>query len=140
MRSKFTSIAKVRKQQRDIIETHLAKARFEKHEIKQKIISLYKDIDKIKTPTSGNIFLMNIAREKLVIMRKAKDILNEKLFAKNIEIDKLKEQYKLTNIEFEKIKYLEEQDFQESIKKIKKEESLNMDEIANMLFINKGRN
>ena len=36
MNSKFTQIAKVRKQQRDVVETRLAKARFEKQEIKKK--------------------------------------------------------------------------------------------------------
>jgi len=135
--SKFTPIAKVRKQQRDMVETHLARARFEKKELKSEFSSTCKEIDETKIPTSGDISLMNMTRERLAIIRKAKNALSEKLYIKKEEIKQLQESYKRANIEFEKIKYLEEQDFQEWMEKIKKEEQLDMDEISNMLFVNK---
>jgi len=139
MNSKFTPIAKVRKQQRDMVETRLAKARFEKHDIEQELISTCKEIDETIIPTSGDISLMNMTRERLGIIRKAKDSLQEKLFIKENEIKQLREKHKRAHIEFEKIKYLENQDFAEWMEKIKKNESLDMDEISNMLFVNKGR-
>jgi flagellar biosynthesis chaperone FliJ len=55
-----------------------------------------------------------------------------------LEVNQLQEKYKKAHIEFEKIKYLEEQDFVAWIDKIKKQEQLDMDEISNMLFNNKG--
>ncbi len=137
--SKFTPIAKVRKQQRDMVETRLAKARFEKHDIEQELISTCKEIDDTKIPTSGDISLMNMVRERLAIIRRAKETLNEKLLIKEEEIKQLREKYKRAHIEYEKIKYLEEQDFEEWMAKIKKDESLDMDEISNMLFVNKER-
>ena len=42
MNSKFTPIAKVRKQQRDMVETRLAKPRFEKYEIEQQQLVLHR--------------------------------------------------------------------------------------------------
>ena len=139
MNSKFTPIAKVRKQQRDMVETRLAKARFEKHELEQELIVTCKEIDETKTPISGDISLMNMARERLAIIRKEKNILEENLLVKEAEINQLRDKYKRAHIEFEKIKYLEEQDFQEWMEKIKKDESLEMDEISNILFVNKGQ-
>ncbi len=140
MTSKFTPIAKVRKQQRDMVETRLAKARFEKHEIEQKLVSTCKEIDETKIPTSGDISLMNMVRERLAIIRKEKDTLEESLFIKETEIQQLRDKYKRAHLEYEKIKYLEEQDFQEWMEKIKKDENLEMDEISNILFVNKGKN
>ncbi len=140
MQSKFTPIAKVRKQQRDMVETRLAKARYEKHELELELSSTCKEIDETKTPTSGDISLMNMARERLAIIRKVKDTLQEQLLIKETEINQLRDKYKRANVEFEKIKYLEEQDFAEWIEKIKREESLDMDEISNILFVNKEQN
>ncbi len=139
MNSKFTPIAKVRKQQSDMVETRLAKARFEKHEIEQELISTCKEIDETVIPTSGDISLMNMVRERLGIIRRAKDNLQEKLLIKETEINQLRDKYKRAHIEYEKIKYLEEQDFAEWMEKIKKTESLDLDEISNILFVNKGQ-
>lgn len=138
MNSKFTPIAKVRKQQMDKIETLLAKARFKKQEIEDQLISLNSDIQSMQTPKSGSISLMTLFTENLSILRRDKKSLGEKLLVKTNEVQQLQERYKMAHIEFEKIKYLEEQDFEEWIEKIKKQEQLDMDEISNMLFTNKG--
>lgn len=140
MTSKFTPIAKVRKQQRDAVETRLAKARFEKHELEQKIISTCRDVETVDMPTSGDISLMSMSRERLAIIRKIKMRFEEKLLIKENEISQLKDKYKRVHLEFEKIKYLEDKDFQDLIAKIKKDEQLDMDEISNMLFTNKDKN
>jgi len=140
MTSKFTPIVKVRKQQRDAVETRLAKARFEKHELEQKIISACKDIEMIETPISGDISLMRMSRERLAIIRKIKDRFEEEFLIKENEISQLRDKYKRIHLEFEKIKYLEGQDFQAWIEKAKKDEQLDMDEISNMLFANKDKN
>ena len=137
MNSKFTPIAKVRKQQRDMVETRLAKARFEKHELEQKLISTCKEINETTIPTSGDISLMNMVRERLNIIRKAKNSLEDNLLVKENEINQLRDKYKRANVEFEKIKYLEEQDFAQWLEQIKKSESLDLDEVSNILFVNK---
>lgn len=140
MNSKFTLIAKVRKQQRDMVETCLAKAQFEKHEIEQKFIATCKEIDETKMPKSGDISLMNMVRERLAIIRKEKNYLQNKILVKESEVQQLQDKHKRAHLEFEKIKYLEEQDFEELMDKVKREEQLDMDEIPNMFFANKDKN
>lgn len=138
MNSKFTSIVKVRKQQMDKVETFLAKARFQKVELEEKIALTCTEINNTEVPSSGSISLMVGFREKLDILRKEKDRFSAELLVKTNEVNQLQDKYKRAHIEHEKIKYLENQDFEEWLEKIKKQEQSDMDEISNMLFVNKG--
>jgi len=137
--SKFTSIVKVRKQQMDKVETLLAKARFQKSELEEKLALTCKEIEDTEVPSSGSISLMNLFREKLEILRKEKIRFDKRILVKTDEVNQLQDKYKKAHVEHEKIKYLENQDFKEWLEKIKKQEQLDMDEISNMLFVNKGR-
>lgn len=138
MNSKFTPIVKVRKQQRDKVETLLAKARFQKSEIEKKILVTNNEISNSVVPSSGNISIMTLFRGKLDILRKEKLSLREDLDVKINEVKQLQDLYKKAHIEYEKIKYLENQDFENWMEKIKKQEQLDLDEISNMLFVHKG--
>lgn len=138
MNSKFTSIIKVRKQQMDRIETLLSKARFKKSELEQKLTLAIKDIEDTKVPTSGNISVMTCFRERLDILRREKVKISQNILVKTDEVNQLQDKYKRAHIEHEKIKYLEKQEFDEWLEKIKRQEQLDMDEISNMLFVNKG--
>lgn len=136
MQSKFSPIAKVRKQQMDLVENSLAKARNEKSLLNKKIDSLLKDIEDSKIPQSGSVSLISIFKAQLNILRREKDSLQNDLIIKEEHIEKLLAEYKSANLEFEKIKYLEEQDFEAHLFKINKQEQRDMDEISNMLFTN----
>ncbi|WP_024954111.1 flagellar export protein FliJ [Sulfurospirillum arcachonense] len=137
MNSKFTPIAKVRKQQRDKVETLLAKERYKKSELEKKILDTRREIEEMKSPKEGSISLISVFREHLAILRREKDNLQEAMLKSESEIMRLQSEYKQANTEYEKIKYLEEQDFEEWMEKIKKQEQLDMDEISNILFNNK---
>jgi len=136
--SKFTPIVKVRKQQMDKIETLLAKARFQKSELEKKLALTSNEIENTEVPLSGSISVMVGFRERLDILRKEKARFDEMLSIKINEVNQLQDKYKRAHMEYEKIKYLENQDFEEWIEKIKRQEQLDMDEISNMLFVNKG--
>jgi len=138
MNSKFTPIVKVRKQQMDKVETLLAKARLQKSELEQQLTLVCKNIEETEVPESGSISLMVCFRERLDILRKEKIKFDKDILIKTNEINQLQDKYKRTHIEYEKIKYLEKQDYEEWMDKIKKQEQLDMDEISNMLFVNKG--
>lgn len=138
MNSKFTPIVKVRKQQMDKIETLLAKARFQKSELEKKLALTSNEIENTEVPLSGSISVMVGFRERLDILRKEKARFDEMLSIKINEVNQLQDKYKRAHMEYEKIKYLENQDFEEWIEKIKRQEQLDMDEISNMLFVNKG--
>lgn len=138
MTSKFTPIVKVRQQEMDKIETLLVKARYQKRVLEENLVSLMVQIEQLEEPKSGTIALMSVFMENLTIIRREKNTLEEKLLIKKKEVLQFQEQYKKAHVEYEKIKYLEQKDFEETIKKIKKQEQLDMDEISNMLFVNKG--
>jgi len=140
MKSKFTSIIKVRKQQMDKIETLLAKARLKKSELKKQLALTREDIENTTVPTSGTISKMTVFREKLDILRNEKLRLDEDLLIQRAEVKQFQEQYKKAHIEYEKIKYLQEQEFAEWMQKIKKQEQRDLDEVSNMLFVNKDLN
>jgi len=135
--SKFTPIAKVRKQQRDKVETSLAQARAKKQSLKKEIFSLFGEINNTKMPVSGHISLISLVRERLVVLRREKDSLEDRLKEQNELVKNFLIEYKQANIEYEKIKYLEEQDYEAWAEKMKKQEQLDMDEISTMLFANK---
>jgi len=123
----------------DRTETFLAKARFKKSELEQELALTSKAIEDTEVPASGTMSVMTLFREKLVILRREKVRLDKNLLVKTNEVNQLLEKYKRDHVEYEKIKYLEEQDFEEWMQKIKKQEQLDLDEISNMLFVNKGR-
>ncbi len=136
--SKFAPIVKVKKQQRDKVETLLAKARYEKQELEQELVMMSKEMSELHMPKSGSISLMSMSRERLGIMRRGKELLKQSVMVKQSEIDQLIDKHKRAHLEFEKMKYLEDQDFAQKIEEIKKKEQLDMDEISNILFVNKG--
>lgn len=138
MNSKFTPIVKVRKQQMDRVETLLAKARYKKQEISTKLEATCKEIAQMEVPKEGSITLMSFFRESLAILRKEKDDLERRLKISTDEVSQLQDKYKRALREYEKIKYLEEQDFEKWIKKLNRQEQLDMDEVSTMLFANKG--
>ncbi len=136
MNSKFKAIAQVRKQQMDKLETKLVKARFEKKNIEKKLKSLYEDISNSIPPKSGTASIMVLFHENLKVLRREKDDYAKLLEYVSQEVRKLQNEYKKAHMEFEKIKYLEEQEYEAWLEKIKKQERIDMDEISTMLFSN----
>jgi flagellar biosynthesis chaperone FliJ len=137
MDNKFSQIVKVRKQQMDKIETLLIQTRFKKQEIEQKIDSLYEEINNSQTPQNGSVSLICLFHENLKVLRREKDDYTDALIFLQERITQLQNEYKKAHLEFEKIKYLEEQEVYKQIQKRKKEEKMNMDEIATLLYSNK---
>ncbi|WP_458700168.1 flagellar export protein FliJ [Sulfurospirillum sp. 1307] len=138
MKSKFTPIVKVKKQMMDRVETLLAKARYKEQNISKKLSFTCKQIEETKVPKEGSISLMLQFRENLKILRDEKSNLSRELEISQNEIKQLQDKYKRARMEYEKMKYLEKRDFEEWMKKIKKQEQLDLDEVSTMLFVNKG--
>ena len=77
-----------------------------------------------------------MGEQKKILNRDKKHYEHELLLA-TVATQKLQEEYKKAHIEYEKIKYLEEQELQALIDKMKMQEQLYLDEISTMLFANK---
>ena len=137
MTSKFTPIVKIKKQQMDMIETHLAKARQKNNQLKRRLDNLREEISSQIAPKEGNIQLYNVYRENLSILRKEMSEVEKAYEISNQEVAQLQQKYKNALREFEKMKYLEGRDFEEFMKKLKRQEQLDMDEVSMMLFANR---
>ncbi|MDD3343361.1 MAG: flagellar export protein FliJ [Sulfurospirillaceae bacterium] len=136
MKSKFSKIAKVRKQKRDAIERELIKSQNKEKLLRHKIASLYEEIIAIQTPQNGTVSLLALMNEhKRILNRDKKEQENALRIAEETS-QKLQSDYQKAHVEFEKIHYLEEQEILAFMNKIKKQEQLDLDEISTMLFAN----
>jgi len=134
MTTKFSQLAKLRKQKLESIEIEIAIANRQKRDALSNIQRLNEEINLVVIPKKGNfseISIRNDAIRSVSIRKKAQE---ELIVSLNRHLEELQKAYKSANIEYEKIKYLEERELQKRIKKIKLKESKELDEIANMLY------
>lgn len=134
MKSQFTKIAKIRKQKRDAIERELMKSQNKERLLTHKIASLYDDIAAVQMPKEGLVTLLLMVNEQKSILNREKKRCEQELFVVQRNTKKLQGEYQKAHVEYEKIKYLEEQELQAMMDKLKREEQLYLDEISTMLF------
>jgi len=137
MKSKFSKIAKIRKQKREVIERELLRSQNKEKMLSHKIASLYEEIISIKMPQNGAVSLLSLVGEQKKILNRDKKHYEHELQLAMVATQKLQVDYQKAHIEYEKIKYLEEQELQAFIDKMKQQEQLYLDEISTMLFANK---
>jgi len=134
MKSQFSKIAKIRKQKRDAIERELMKSQNKERLLTHKIASLYDDIAAVKMPKEGLVTLLLMVNEQKSILNREKKRYEQELFVVERNTKRLQGEYQKAHVEYEKIKYLEEQELQAMMDKLKREEQLYLDEISTMLF------
>jgi len=134
MKSQFSKIAKIRKQKRDAIEKELIKSQNKERLLSHKIASIYEDIAAIQIPQSGVISLLTMVGEQKMILNREKKRYEQELVTTKQQTKKLQVEYQKAHIEYEKFKYLEEQELQAMMEKLKKEEQLYLDEVSTLLF------
>ena len=71
---------------------------------------------------------------KKSILNREKKRYEQELFVVERNTKRLQGEYQKAHVEYEKIKYLEEQELQAMMDKLKREEQLYLDEISTMLF------
>ncbi|MEZ7934010.1 MAG: flagellar export protein FliJ [Sulfurospirillum sp.] len=134
MKSQFSKIAKIRKQKRDAIERELMKSQNKERLLTHKIASLYDDIAAVQMPKEGLVTLLLMVNEQKSILNREKKRYEQELFVVERNTKRLQGEYQKAHVEYEKIKYLEEQELQAMMDKLKREEQLYLDEISTMLF------
>lgn len=134
MKSQFSKIAKIRKQKRDAIERELLKSQNKERILNHKIAALYDEISAVEIPKEGMISLLLMVGEQKSILNRDKKRCEQELFVVQRNTKLLQSEYKKAHIEYEKFKYLEEQELQTMMEKLKREEQLYLDEISTMLF------
>ena len=135
--TRFTDILKVKKQKLSEVERELLDVQNRKRSLELKIEQVDIEVASLKTPDSGDFGLLQVSRESFLYLIQQKEALIEKLSIRIKQIAGLKELYKEANIEYEKIAYLDADEIKKEMKRIADEESKELDEIANILFVNK---
>jgi chromosome segregation ATPase len=130
----FGKIAKVNKQKVQKVENELFILKTNIRQIEKKIKNIYTDIDTLDIPKNGEARVLALFQERRKLLNNQKSRYQLNLNAKNLELANKYQEYKKAKLEYEKIKYLNEQEISKKVKKMKKEEQKNLDEISNMLY------
>ena len=134
MKTKFDALVKLKKLDVDKIERGIIKQNDKINKINQKIDFLQKELSEIEYPKSGNFAMITqIKVMQNAVIQEINSKKEELKFIQN-QITLLKGQLKEKELEYEKMKYLQGEEIKKEIKRLKKEEAKNMDEIALMLF------
>ncbi len=130
MKTRFTPLVKIKKNDLDKCERDLLKANRDKENALSALNEAYSQLKKISIPTDGKISDMLQERAILQIQR---DIIKQKQewleFASN-QVEQFKKVLNNLAIEYEKYKYLETQEIQQILQKRSKEEMKLLDESA----------
>ena len=135
MKTKFSELLKVKKQKVSEIEQKLAAKRHEKEVVVSQKLQIESEIAAYTLPSQGDFSAMHLAISGRDYLFKEKEQKENIIKYFNQEINNLNILYKEANIEYEKIKHLHEVEMQKIVEAIAKEESKQMDEVANQLFM-----
>lgn len=134
MKSKFSSIVRVKKQALDRAEAKVAIARANVAAYELNLNNAKAKLNEFHLLKSGNVNELRQDLYQLNIMRNEITVLNEKLTLAQRELTHFTHQYKNANLDYEKMKFLEQEEFKVAIKKAKQKEALMLDEFATMKF------
>ncbi|WP_373035546.1 flagellar export protein FliJ [Sulfurimonas sp.] len=140
MKTRFSSLVKLKKSTMEKSERVVQKANADLNSAATALEISYQSIQNITPPQSGSMkeFLANrtLLSSGRTVIHHNKEWLG---FAQN-QVKQAKEKLKLDMIEHEKFKYLELQEINKEIKKIKLKEMKDLDEVALMTHAQKGKN
>ena len=137
MQTRFTSLVKVKKNAMDRSERELQQAHFNLNQAQEALQSAYKELENTTVPQSGTMAEMLFYRHLLTSVRQ--NIEDKKAWLKfaNEQLEASKKHFKAQSIEYEKYKYLETQEINELLKKMKLKEAKALDEVALMGYMNR---
>ncbi len=134
MKTKYSQLLKVKKQEVDGIENKIALLNAQKNRIAVELEVLKREISELKVPKEGRFgqfVSASFAFEKLMGAKKEKE---REIDSKNTQIIEAQNEYKRALLEYEKIKYLEDLILKERLEKIKKDEQKLLDEISVLTY------
>ncbi|TKX28365.1 hypothetical protein CQA38_08325 [Campylobacter sp. MIT 12-5580] len=130
MKSKYSSVLKVKKQGLDKAEQNLSKAKQRQAQNELAFQNASLECANFALPQNGNTQMLKQSLEMLEIARSVKERAKEKLELSQKEVLHYQTLYKRASLDYEKIKYLQSEEFKAMQKRLKKEEEKFLDEIA----------
>ena len=139
MKTRFTSLVNVKKNSMQKSELVLQNANSNLNNAKNALKSAYQELQQIVPPQSGKITELFASRVLLNTQRNVIQHNEEWVAYAKREVLEAKESLKLEMIEYEKYKYLELQEINATLKKLKIKEAKDLDEIALMTHARNNR-
>jgi hypothetical protein len=137
MKTRFSDLLKVKKQKLADVEQQLQDVQHRKKRLEEKIVRVDSEVASLKMPQQGDFQTMQLSRRLFNQLLAKKEELLESLVLRNRQIEGLQILYKEATIEYEKIAYLHQEEIDKIVQKRLYEEAKGLDEIANILFVNK---
>jgi hypothetical protein len=132
MTSKFAPLTKLKKEQLEEVRRLLLQSNLYIQNLETELVGFEQDLMNQKAPTSGTIALfsqytaLTQACHDQIIRKK------DQIYYAKQERYKIQDQVKVALLEFEKFNYLQIEEEKEHARKIKKEEAIQLDEVAIM--------
>jgi flagellar biosynthesis chaperone FliJ len=140
MKTRFSSLVKLKKSTMQKSERVVQKANVDLSSANTALEKSYESLQEITPPQSGSMSDFLASRTLLSSGRGLIQHNNDWVgFAKK-QLLQAKEKLRLDMIEYEKFKYLEFQDIEKEIKKLKVKEAKDLDEVALMIYAQKEKN
>jgi flagellar export protein FliJ len=130
MKTRFTSLVKMKKDMMDKSERELQQANHLLSTAQQILHHAYEELKSLTSPTSGEITQFVQARQMLEAQRNVVAQEQEKVAIAESEVLKAKMALKDAMMEYEKFKYLEAEQIKLAVEKKKKQQQRELDEIA----------
>jgi flagellar biosynthesis chaperone FliJ len=133
VKTKFSTVVKVKKQVVEKIERDIQKINSSILKVKQQMEEIQNILFSLTPPQNGNFFLFSQIKTQQNMLRIEIEKLNNQILFLENRKNELMNELKKSNIEYEKMKYLETQEIKKLLKKAKLKESKEMDELAIIL-------
>lgn len=130
MKSKYSSVVKVKKQELDRAEIDLSKAKQRQRANEEALQRANEEYLSLSLPEQGSVLLLRQGLEFREIARGMKEFAKEKVKLSEQEMNHYQHLYKKAHLAYEKIKYLETEELKEFEEKLRKAEEKTLDEIA----------
>lgn len=133
MKTKFSTVVKVKKQVVEKIERDIQKINSSILKVKHQIKELQNILFSLTPPQNGNFSLFSQIKTQQNMLRSEIEKLNSQILFLENRKNELMNELKKANIEYEKMKYLETEEIKKMLKKSKLKEVKEMDEIGILL-------
>ncbi len=134
MKSKYSQVVKIKKQELDKAENNLAAAKARQRANEAALSKANADYLGINLPKSGSVALLKQGLELKNIAKNVQDAAKEMVQRSKHECSHYQHLYKDAHLNYEKLKYLETEDFKAMQKAIAKAEQKALDDIATSKF------
>lgn len=134
MKSKYSQVVKIKKQELDKAENNLAAAKARQRANEAALSKANADYLGISLPKSGSVALLKQGLEFKNIAKNVQDAAKEMVKLSEKECSHYQHLYKNAHLNYEKLKYLETEDFKAMQKAIAKAEQKALDDIATSKF------